>query len=163
VWRLNLRIVGLAVLAALAAAACSSSSKPATSATSPPGSTVTTSAATGATVSIGTSHLGKVLVNQAGRTLYIYDKDTPGVTKCTGQCPLAWPPVVATGTATYGAGLSASMFSTLKRPDGSRQVTVNGLPLYTYTGDAKAGDATGQGLGDFYAAGSNGKMIGHAP
>jgi predicted lipoprotein with Yx(FWY)xxD motif len=105
--------------------------------------------------------LGQVLVNGAGKTAYIYDKDSVGTTKCTDACATVWPPLAVTGTATYGTGLAASMFSTITRPDGTKQLTVNGAPLYTYSGDTKTGDTTGQGLGDFYVAGSNGKMIGH--
>ncbi len=32
------------------------------------------------------------------------------------------------------------------------QVTYNGLPLYYWQGDAKPGDATGQGVGGFSVA-----------
>jgi predicted lipoprotein with Yx(FWY)xxD motif len=141
-------------VAVIALAACSSSSK---SAASPPTSAAPVSG--GVTVSIGTTKLGKVLVNSAGRTLYVSAKDAGGSTKCTGECALAWPPVGVTGTATYGIGLSASMFSTITRPGGTKQLAVNGKPLYTYSGDTNAGDTTGQGLGDFNVEGSNGNKI----
>ena len=53
--------------------------------------------------------------------------------------------VAVTGTPTFGTGLTASMFSTITLSDGTKQLTVNGSPLYTWQGDTKAGDATGQG------------------
>jgi hypothetical protein len=37
---------------------------------------------------------------------------------------------------------------TVKRPGGAMQVTFKGLPLYTFVGDAKPGEAKGQGLKD---------------
>jgi predicted lipoprotein with Yx(FWY)xxD motif len=150
------------VVAMIALTACSSSSKsnsPATSAA--PTSTTAAAASATTTVSIGTTKFGQVLVNGTGKTAYIYDKDSAGTTKCTDACATVWPPLAVTGTATYGTGLAASMFSTITRSDGTRQLTVNGAPLYTYSGDTNTGDTTGQGLGDFYVAGSNGKMIGH--
>jgi len=155
-------LCGAIVVAVITLTACSSSSKsssPATSAAPTPTTAAPASAKT--TVSIGTTTLGQVLVNGAGKTAYIYDKDSVGTTKCTDACATVWPPLAVTGTATYGTGLAASMFSTITRPDGTKQLTVNGAPLYTYSGDTKTGDTTGQGLGDFYVAGSNGKMIGH--
>lgn len=36
----------------------------------------------------------------------------------------------------------------MKRPDGRRQVTFRGLPLYTFDGDAKKGAANGEGFRD---------------
>jgi predicted lipoprotein with Yx(FWY)xxD motif len=41
---------------------------------------------------------------------------------------------------------------TITRDDGTRQVTLNGLPLYTFAGDAAAGDTTGQGKQGFWWA-----------
>jgi predicted lipoprotein with Yx(FWY)xxD motif len=147
-YRRKVRHVAVAVAATLMLAACSSSSKSVTPTTSP-----------AATVSIRSTRLGNVLVNGAGRTLYLYDKDSAGTSKCTDPCTTVWPPLAASGTPTYGSGLRAAMFSTITRPDGTKQLAVNHLPLYTYSGDIKAGDTTGQDLGDFFAAGPNGTTI----
>jgi predicted lipoprotein with Yx(FWY)xxD motif len=49
--------------------------------------------------------------------------------------------------STAGAGLDASKLSTLKRDDGATQIVFNGHPLYTFAGDATAGQAGGQGSG----------------
>ena len=84
-------------------------------------------------------------------TLYIWDKDTtPGKASCTGQCAQAWPPLYVTGTAAVGAGLTAAMFSTVTGPNGSKQLAVNGKPLYRWQADKAAGDTTGQDVNSFY-------------
>lgn len=164
--------LALATVAALGA--CGSSSKSSTpNATSPPTSaeaTTTTAAATtttagnaaGATVSLAmNAKVGKnILVDSNGMTLYIWDKDTtPGKASCTGPCAQAWPPLYVTGTPTYAAGLDASLFSTVTGPNGQKQLAVNGKPLYRWAADTKAGDATGQGVNDFYVVGADGKKI----
>jgi hypothetical protein len=38
------------------------------------------------------------------------------------------------------------------RPDGSTQLTINGMPLYTYSGDSGSGQASGQGIQDVWFA-----------
>jgi hypothetical protein len=48
-------------------------------------------------------------------------------------------------------------FGTIKRPDGSTQLTINGMPLYTYSGDSASGQATGQGIqGVWFAVAASG-------
>jgi predicted lipoprotein with Yx(FWY)xxD motif len=39
----------------------------------------------------------------------------------------------------------------MTRDDGSLQVTYNGYPLYTYTGDINPGDANGDGLAGIWS------------
>jgi predicted lipoprotein with Yx(FWY)xxD motif len=39
-----------------------------------------------------------------------------------------------------------ALLGTVTRPDGEEQVTYNGFPLYYFSGDLAAGDATGEGL-----------------
>ncbi len=139
------------VAALLILTACGSKSTPSTggggsSATSNGSATVSTKTVAG---------IGSVLVDQSGMTLY-YDKNESGGTiACTGACATAWPPLlVPTGAtaATAGTGIDASKLGTIARPDGSMQVTFNGMPLYGFTGDTSAGQATGQGVSGFYAA-----------
>jgi predicted lipoprotein with Yx(FWY)xxD motif len=123
--------------------------------------TPTTAAAAGAaaTVDVGTTKFGKILVDANGMTLYAYDSDSAGKSSCNGGCASAWPPLEVTGTPTYGSGLSAAMFSVITRDDGSKQVAVNGQPLYTWGGDQKAGDVTGQNVNGFHVVGTDGKKI----
>src|SRR5262245_47535217 len=129
-------------------------------ATTTTGGSTTTAAASAATVSVASASFGDHLVDSKGMTLYIWDSDTTaGKSNCTGACADAWPPLMATGTPTYGAGLTASMFTTITRDDGSMQLAVNGKPLYLWAADTKPGDTTGQGVNGFYVVGPNGNKI----
>jgi predicted lipoprotein with Yx(FWY)xxD motif len=94
-----------------------------------------------------TEKLGKILVDETGMALYLFTKDTPGVTNCYGKCEVAWPPLLTTGQPTLGEGVSTTAISTTMRKDGSMQVTYNGWPLYYYFKDKAAGDVTGQAVG----------------
>ena len=84
-----------------------------------------------------------VLTNAQGFTLYSFAPDTPTSSKCYGSCAVYWPPV--TGTAAAGQGLPGKV-TTITRTGGSRQLTYNGHPLYTYIGDAAPGQARGNNL-----------------
>jgi predicted lipoprotein with Yx(FWY)xxD motif len=84
-----------------------------------------------------------VLTNAKGFTLYSFAPDTPATSKCYGSCAVYWPPV--TGTAAAGQGLPGRV-GTIRRTDGSHQITYNGHPLYTYIGDSAPGQARGNNL-----------------
>jgi predicted lipoprotein with Yx(FWY)xxD motif len=105
-----------------------------------------------ATVGLASTGLGKVLVNDQGRTLYLFRADHGTTSACTGACATQWPPLRATGKPKVGTGLQASAVATTKRSDGKPQVSYHGHPLYTFVGDKKAGDTTGQGINAFGAA-----------
>ena len=98
--------------------------------------------------------LGKILVNASGRTLYHYSSEQKNIVKCTGSCAAKWPPlVIAAGVTPIAApGVTASLLGTVERPDGKVQVTYHGMPLYLFSGDAKAGDVKGQGNGGIWHA-----------
>ncbi|GAA1189783.1 hypothetical protein GCM10009654_54110 [Streptomyces hebeiensis] len=103
-------------------------------------------------VSVATTTLGPVLVNGKGRTLYLFEADGKNVSTCTGTCAKTWPPFIVTEEPKTGTGgVERRLLSTLTRGDGKRQVTYNGHPLYTYSGDSKAGQTNGQGHTDFDA------------
>jgi predicted lipoprotein with Yx(FWY)xxD motif len=51
------------------------------------------------------------------------------------------------------------MFSQVTGPNGSKQLAINGKPLYHWVNDKKAGDATGQGVNSFYVVTANGQKI----
>jgi predicted lipoprotein with Yx(FWY)xxD motif len=92
------------------------------------------------TTSIG----GKtVLTNGKGFTLYSFAPDSPTASKCYGTCAAYWPPAI--GTAAAGAGLPGKT-TTIKRTDGSLQLTYDGHPLYTYVGDSAPGQASGNNV-----------------
>jgi predicted lipoprotein with Yx(FWY)xxD motif len=90
---------------------------------------------------------GTYLAGADGRALYIFKKDTGTTSSCYETCATAWPPFVvdAGEGATAGDGVTGA-FGTTARTDGSTQVTYKGAPLYYYSGDAKAGDTSGEGL-----------------
>jgi predicted lipoprotein with Yx(FWY)xxD motif len=113
-----------------------------------------------ATAQVG--NFGKVVVDGAGRTLYVFDKDTadPSKSNCDGECAAKWPPVLAgTGTPQLD-GVDAGLVGSVTRTDGSKQVTLAGLPLYQFAQDTKAGDAKGQAVGGiWWVVGADGKKI----
>ena len=86
-----------------------------------------------------------ILVTMKGKTLYSLSAETKGRFICTGACLASWKPlVVPAGVKPTGP----VALSTRKRPDGRTQVTYKGLPLYSFNGDTKPGEANGQGLKD---------------
>ena len=101
--------------------------------------------------------LGTVLVDQDGRTLYIFTVDEDGVSACYDDCETNWP-VVAAG-AVMAEGVDAERGFTT-RNDGVEQLMINGRPVYLFAGDAGPGDVNGQGVGDvWWAIGVDGEPI----
>jgi predicted lipoprotein with Yx(FWY)xxD motif len=105
-----------------------------------------------AMVNAASSKLGMVLVDGSGRTLYLFEKDQPNQSACSGACVAAWPVDQSSGTPKGGSGVKASLLGTIKRGDGSTQVTYDHHPLYYYSGDSGAGQQNGQGINAFGAA-----------
>ncbi|HEY2579919.1 MAG TPA: hypothetical protein VGI74_26700 [Streptosporangiaceae bacterium] len=100
-------------------------------------------AATHASLNAMTIKGVKVLTNAQGRTLYWFARDTATASNCYGSCAAYWTPV--TGKPTASAGVTGKL-GTIKRTDGSTQVTYNGHPLYTYIGDGGPGQERGNKL-----------------
>ena len=94
-----------------------------------------------------TTSAGQVLASSHGLTLYYYAEDKPGSGKsvCTGGCVRIWPALAAPVRAPAGVRLPGPL-GTITRPSGFRQVTLNGYPLYTYSGDTAPGQAHGNGI-----------------
>jgi predicted lipoprotein with Yx(FWY)xxD motif len=126
-----------------------------------------TGAATKATVSAASNaSLGKIIVAANGLTLYDYTVDHGKVVKCVGACAAQWPPVLIAKNAkpVAGAGITASKLGTVKRPDGTMQVTYGGYALYRFAGDTKKGQVNGQGLEkEWYAIAPSGALVKVAP
>lgn len=91
--------------------------------------------------------LGNIIADGDGNILYLFTKDTPGVSNCYDKCLAAWPAVYPEGQATLKEGLNAALVGTTTRKDGSTQLTYNGWPLYYYAKDQKPGDVVGQAVG----------------
>jgi predicted lipoprotein with Yx(FWY)xxD motif len=104
-------------------------------------------AAGGTTVGLADLAGGQALVNSEGFAVYLFTKDSNGVSACSGGCADAWPAVVAEGEPTAGDGVDAAKLGTITREDGTIQVTYNDHPLYTYAEDTAAGQTNGQGSG----------------
>lgn len=90
--------------------------------------------------------LGDILTDASGRTLYMFARDEPNATSCTGGCLRAWPALLTVGAPVAGEGVNASLFGTITRDDGTVQVTYNKSALYYYAPDTKPGDQRGQNL-----------------
>lgn len=107
-------------------------------------------ATSGATVQVkNDSKYGSYLADAHGMALYALSADSKNTSTCTGACAKAWPPLTTQGAPTAGSGVAGSLLGTIKRPDGSMQVTYNGIPLYTFVKDTKAGDVNGEGIKAF--------------
>ncbi len=148
--------LGLA-LSALALSACSSGITTASY-------SVTPTTASGVTLSSEPSPVGRILATPGGRTLYDFTPDTPTSSACvTGLCVRLWPPLLTTGAPTVGQGLKSSLVGTVRRPDGTLQVTYAGHPLYAWIGDSKPGMITGQALlnvgGYWYVIQADGRQV----
>jgi predicted lipoprotein with Yx(FWY)xxD motif len=93
------------------------------------------------------SSLGTIVTDSEGMTLYMFDKDTKGGAKsaCEGKCLTAWPPAMMGASAPKLTGVTGTVAS-IDTPDGKKQITLDGWPLYYWFKDAKAGDTTGQAV-----------------
>jgi predicted lipoprotein with Yx(FWY)xxD motif len=157
-----LLLVPLVLLSVTALAACGDSDD-SSSATTTAKATTTTTAPAGATgdvaVKVASTDLGKVLVNPDGMTLYAFTPDTATTSACTGACADAWPPATTISATPKGDAVTGAI-TVIKRDDGTSQVVVAGHPLYGYSGDAAAGDTTGQGSGGkWYVVSPDGSLI----
>jgi predicted lipoprotein with Yx(FWY)xxD motif len=105
---------------------------------------------TDASVAVGDSELGEVLVDADGMTLYMFEPDEQGEPTCYDDCAANWPPLVVEGEPAAGEGIDEGLLGTAERTDGSTQVTYDGWPLYYFAVDAEAGDTNGQGVNDVW-------------
>ena len=154
------------VAGAMAAAACaltacggasgSAASAPPAASSSRPAAPVPTSSGSGLDAVLRAttnSTLGPIVVDGAGRTLYRFDNDSasPPASNCEGACAKLWPPVLV-GTQISLTGVNRSLLGTIKRADGTVQLTLHGWPLYRYAGDSAPGDVNGEGVGGVWFA-----------
>ncbi len=95
--------------------------------------------------------LGAIVVDSRGFTLYDFHKDKGTTSSCYGGCAGVWPPLTTAGAPQAKGGAVASKLGTTEREDGTVQVTYGGHPLYTYTADAKPGEAKGNDIDSFGA------------
>lgn len=103
---------------------------------------------------VGTRHdhaLGTFLINgKNGRTLYLFQKDRRNRSRCSATCASFWPPLMTSGRPHAAGNAKQHELGRIRRGS-SWQVTYDGHPLYTYSGDSKAGQTNGEGLDAFGA------------
>lgn len=105
----------------------------------------------GPSVSSESTSAGKIVVDGKGRALYLFAKDSGPKSTCFGACAKFWPPYTATTKPAGARGVSAGSITLVKRADGTKQVALDGHPLYYFKGDRAAGQTNGQGLNNFGA------------
>lgn len=158
----------LLVLAAVALAGCGgtpdttspTTGTPPASATAPaPG--VSTTPAAGVELTTATSAAGPIVVGKDGRSVYVFTKDVKdsGTSACKDACAAMWPAVTTASDAPSVEGVNGTI-GTIRAADGSKQITINGMPVYYFAQDTKAGDILGQGVGDaWYLVSPSGEML----
>ncbi|MFF2316147.1 hypothetical protein ACFVTE_07735 [Arthrobacter sp. NPDC058097] len=166
--------VGLAVMAfaaSLTACGGGSGTTTTTTAAAPASESPATSASASATASASemasvdlktaSSSKGDIVVDGKGMSVYYFTKDVKdsGKSNCLGECLVKWPPVIAVTDTPKVEGVTGKV-GTIDTPDGKKQVTVNGMPVYLWEKDKAPGDITGQGVGNvWYLVAPDGTMI----
>jgi predicted lipoprotein with Yx(FWY)xxD motif len=102
-----------------------------------------------AVVTLKKTSLGTILVDPRGRTLYLFEKDGNGVSACSSACLSYWPAFTSRTVPRAGTGVQQSLLRLAEPKRGLRQVTYAGHPLYTFVGDKRSGQTTGEGLHNF--------------
>jgi predicted lipoprotein with Yx(FWY)xxD motif len=94
------------------------------------------------------ARMGQVVTDDKGWVLYRFDRDSakPPTSTCVGDCARVWPPAITDGKPDL-RGVADDKVGTVTRPDGTKQITVGGWPIYRYYGDKKPGQWRGQGVG----------------
>jgi predicted lipoprotein with Yx(FWY)xxD motif len=118
-----------------------------------------------AKIQLRRTSLGKILVDTAGFTVYRFGKDTGKRNTCVASraCSAAWPALTTSGSPTAGPGVNASLLSTIRLANGSRQVTYAGHPLYRYAATSERAETSYAGIeqfgGKWYAVNSAGRNV----
>jgi predicted lipoprotein with Yx(FWY)xxD motif len=83
------------------------------------------------------------------------------VSNCNEGCDQSWPPLLVDGTeVAVDPAVESDAFTTIERSDGTKQVAVDGQPLYLFAGDSAPGDTTGDGVaGIWHVVGPNGAVV----
>ena len=120
-------------------------------------------ASRGTLVALRKTSLGSVLVDARGRTLYLFEKDRNGVSACDTACLKYWPALTTRGMPRAGSGVHRSQLRITPPRHGRSQVIYAGHPLYTFVGDKRPGQTTGEDLtnfgGGWYALAASGRKI----
>jgi len=93
---------------------------------------------------------GALLTDGEQLTLYVFFEDGESSSACYDACADNWPPLLTVGEPQAEGDIDSGLLGTAPRDDGSTQVTYDGQPLYTYSGDSAPGDVLGFGSGDVW-------------
>jgi predicted lipoprotein with Yx(FWY)xxD motif len=158
--RLGLAAVSIALLTL--AAACGGGGSDNNAGSSGGGGGTVQQGPTSGGVSTVSTPLGTLLTDSNGMTLYGFAADTMGKSNCDAQCLQYWPPVSPGSSTKPPANVDAKL-GQITGANGSPQLTVDGWPMYTYSGDSAPGDTAGQGLdlsgGLWWVVGTDGTWI----
>lgn len=113
------------------------------------GSAETKPSSDGPALTAHASKYGRVLFDGRGFALYAFTADPKRRSTCAGACAAAWPPYLVQAAPRAGRGLERTLLGTIRRADGTRQLTYAGRPLYFYVGDKKPGQILCQGVSEF--------------
>lgn len=162
-------VLGLAAVGMSAAAAYGPSADARMTAGSTAGSTASStsqaSIARAATVRLARTSKGKILVSSRGFTLYMFTADRRNRDRCVkvSGCTGIWPPLTVRTRPSAGIGVRRSLLGTIRLPNGRKQVTYNGHPLYLYTGDSAPRSTDYVGFSEFggrwYAVNAGGRAV----
>lgn len=161
--------VGIAVLVLAAAlAGCGGSQGTPSPTTGTPLATATAPEPGMSTTPTGNAELkttnstaGQIVVDKNGMSVYFFTKDVKdsGKSACTDACAAAWPAVTTNSGSPVIEGISGKV-GTINAANGSKQITINGMPVYYYAKDKKAGDVLGQGVNNaWYLVTPGGEML----
>ena len=169
-------VAGLAVVAAATLGACAKSttngsSSPAASPASTGAPASAASSVDPATVTFAVAPvpgIGAVLVNGAGKTIYILTSESKGTITCTDAsgCTAVWPDSelpAGVSAPVAGSGVDTTKLSTVKSPDGHLYTSYAGYPLYTFAHDSGPGQHNGLGItsfgGTWYPIRADGSLV----
>lgn len=123
----------------------------------------TAMAAKGRAVGVRDTRYGKILVDGRGFALYLFTADRRGPSRCYGQCAVEWPPLLTKGKPRALRGARARLLGTVRRRDGTRQVTYRGQQLYYWYGDRRPGQVGCHDVfefgGDWLVLRANGRRV----
>jgi predicted lipoprotein with Yx(FWY)xxD motif len=160
--KLSLPVIAASLLIAACGSSSSSNTTTSSAASTQPTAQTTNSPSNAAVVKTASNSLGTILVDSQGRTLYHLSGEINGKFICTSSaCVGIWHPLIASSGGTPSGEVGS--LGTVKRPEGTVQVTYKGTPLYTFTGDQQSGETKGQGIKDVgtwsvVTTGSNGTL-----
>jgi predicted lipoprotein with Yx(FWY)xxD motif len=115
------------------------------------------------TVELRKTGLGEVLVNSSGSILYEFSKDPAKKDTCVkiSGCSEIWPALPVQGKPSAGAGVKASLLSTISLSGGKKQVTYAGHPLYIYSAAPRSTSYAGEKQfgGTWFAVNAKGRPV----